>query len=114
VTKHAVLAGRGIAVMPFYPVRNAVEAGLAEVVLDDVTLAPIPVHAVSLVGSRTPSRVRWLVELLAQRLKKEVHLKRGPHPTVPHAPEQDHSAAAPRLVRVPRAARRARRLEPQP
>jgi hypothetical protein len=29
VTKHAVLAGMGIAVMPFYHVRDAVEAGLA-------------------------------------------------------------------------------------
>jgi DNA-binding transcriptional LysR family regulator len=72
VTKHAVLAGMGIAVMPFYYVRDAVEAGLAEVVLDDFTLAPIMAHAVWPSGSRTPSRVRRFVDLLAQRLKKEV------------------------------------------
>jgi len=40
VTMHAALAGMGIAVIPFYHVREAVEAGLAEIVLDDFTLAP--------------------------------------------------------------------------
>ena len=72
VTVHAVLAGMGITVIPFYHVREAVEAGLAELVLDDFTLAPIPVHAVWPSGSRTPSRVRRFVELLARRLKKDV------------------------------------------
>ncbi len=72
VTMHAVLAGMGIAVMPFYYVREAIQSGLAEVVLDDFTLAPIPAHAVWPSGTRTPSRVRRFVELLAQRLKKEV------------------------------------------
>ena len=72
VTRHAVLAGLGIAVMPFYYARGSVETGLAEVVLDDFTLAPIQAHAVLPSGSRTPSRVRRFVDLLAQRLKKEV------------------------------------------
>jgi DNA-binding transcriptional LysR family regulator len=72
VTKHAVLAGMGIAVMPFYYVRDTVEAGLTEIVLDEFTLVPIPAHAVWPSGSRTPSRVRRFVDLLAQRLKKEV------------------------------------------
>jgi DNA-binding transcriptional LysR family regulator len=72
VTVQAVLAGMGIAVMPFYYAREAVETGLAEVVLDDFTLAPITAHAVWPSGSRTPSRVRRFVDLLAQRLKKEV------------------------------------------
>jgi DNA-binding transcriptional LysR family regulator len=71
VTKHAVLAGMGIAVTPFYHVREAVEAGLAEVVLADFTLAPMPAYAVWPSGTRTPSRVRRFVELLVQRLKKE-------------------------------------------
>ncbi len=72
VTMHAALGGMGIAVMPFYYVRQCVETGLAEIVLDDFTLAPIPAHAVWPSGSRTPSRVRRFVDLLAQRLKKEV------------------------------------------
>ncbi len=72
VTMHAALGGMGIAVMPFYYVRQFVETGLAEVVLDDFTLAPIPAHAVWPSGARTPSRVRRFVDLLAQRLKKEV------------------------------------------
>jgi DNA-binding transcriptional LysR family regulator len=72
VTMHAALGGLGIAVIPFYYVRRVVEAGLAEIVLDDFTLAPTPAHAVWPSGSRTPSRVRRFVDLLAQRLKKEV------------------------------------------
>src|SRR5580698_2186486 len=39
VTMHAVLAGMGVAVMPFYYVREAITTGRAEVVLDDFTLA---------------------------------------------------------------------------
>jgi DNA-binding transcriptional LysR family regulator len=72
VTMHAALDGMGIAVMPFYYVRQSVEAGLAEVVLDDFTLAPIPAHAVWPSGARTPARVRRFIDLLAQQLKKEV------------------------------------------
>jgi DNA-binding transcriptional LysR family regulator len=72
VTMHAALAGMGIAVLPFYHVREAVEAGLAEIVLDDFTLAPIPAHAVWPSGSRTPSRVQRFVDFLTRRLKKEV------------------------------------------
>ncbi len=72
VTMHAVLAGMGIAVMPFYLMREAIETGLAEVVLDDFTLAPIPAHAAWPSAARTPSRVRRFVDLLAQRLKKEI------------------------------------------
>src|SRR5450432_25655 len=72
VTMHAALDGMGVALMPFYHVRQYVETGLAEVVLDDFTLAPMPAHAVWPSGARTPSRVRRFVDLLAQRLKKEV------------------------------------------
>jgi DNA-binding transcriptional LysR family regulator len=72
VTMHAALGGMGIAVMPFYYVRQFVETGLAEIVLDDFPLAPIPAHAVWPSAARTPSRVRRFVDLLAQRLKKEV------------------------------------------
>jgi DNA-binding transcriptional LysR family regulator len=72
VTMHAALAGAGIAVMPFYYARESVEAGAAEVVLDDYTLEPVPAHAVLPSGSRTPSRVRRFIDLLVQGLKKEV------------------------------------------
>jgi DNA-binding transcriptional LysR family regulator len=72
VTMHAALDGMGIAVMPFYYVRQYVETGLAEVVLDDFTLTPISAYAVWPSGARTPSRVRRFVDLLAQQLKKEV------------------------------------------
>jgi DNA-binding transcriptional LysR family regulator len=72
VTMRAALAGMGIAVIPFYHVREAVKAGLAEVVLDDFTLAPTLAHAVWPSGSRTTSRVRRFVDFLVQQLKKEV------------------------------------------
>jgi DNA-binding transcriptional LysR family regulator len=72
VTMHAVLAGMGIAVIPLYHVREAVAAGLAEVVLDDFTLAPIFAHAVWPSGTRTPSRVRRFVDHLVRRFKREV------------------------------------------
>ncbi len=72
VTMRAVLAGMGIAVMPFYHAREAVETGLAEIVLDDFTLEPTTAHAIWPSGSRTPSRVRRFVDLLVQRLKREV------------------------------------------
>jgi DNA-binding transcriptional LysR family regulator len=72
VTMQAVLAGMGISIIPFYHVREAVEAGRAEIVLDDFTLTPIPAHAVWPSGSRTPSTVQRFVDLLARQLKKIV------------------------------------------
>jgi DNA-binding transcriptional LysR family regulator len=72
VTMHAVMAGMGVAVIPFYHAREAVKAGLVEILLDDFTLAPIQAHAVWPSGSRTTSRVRRFVDLLAERLKKQV------------------------------------------
>ena len=72
VTMHASLGGMGIAVMPFYYARQFVETRLAEIVLEDFTLAPTPAHAVWPLGSRTPTRVLRFVDFLAQRLKREV------------------------------------------
>ena len=72
VTMHAMLSGMGIAILPFYHARETLQMGLAEVVLGDFTLAPTTAHAVCPLGSRTPSRVRRFVDLLAQRLKMEV------------------------------------------
>jgi DNA-binding transcriptional LysR family regulator len=72
VTLQAVLAGMGIAVVYFFQMREAIESGRAEVVLDDFTLPASPVHAVLPSNERTPARVRRFVDLLAQRLKKEI------------------------------------------
>ena len=72
VTMRAVMAGMGVAAIPFYHAREAVKAGLVEILLDDFTLAPILAHAVWPSGSRTTSRVRRFVDLLAERLKKQV------------------------------------------
>jgi DNA-binding transcriptional LysR family regulator len=72
VVNHAVLAGMGVAVVPYFHVREAVESGLAEVLLGDYTLPQTPVHALWRAATRTPTRVHRFVDLLAQRLKKEV------------------------------------------
>jgi DNA-binding transcriptional LysR family regulator len=72
VTMHAALAGIGIATMPFYHVRHCVESGLAKVVLDDFTLAPIPAYAVWPSGARPPSRVRRFIDLLTRQPKTEL------------------------------------------
>lgn len=71
VVKHAMLAGLGIAVAPFFHYREAVHAGEAELLLGDYTLPQIPVHAVWPASLKSPTRVRRFVDLLAQRLKKE-------------------------------------------
>ncbi|APR80389.1 Transcriptional regulator, LysR family protein [Minicystis rosea] len=72
VTNHAVLAGLGIAIAPFFQLRDAIERGEAEILLDEYLLAPVPVHAVWPSEARTPTRVRRFVELLAGRLRKEI------------------------------------------
>jgi DNA-binding transcriptional LysR family regulator len=72
VVKRAMLSGLGIAVAPFFHFREAVEAGHAEMLLGDYTLPPIPVHAVWPASPQSPARVRRFVDLLAQRLKKEL------------------------------------------
>jgi DNA-binding transcriptional LysR family regulator len=72
VNNHAAIAGLGLAITPFFQVRDAVEAGRLEIVLPDFALAPAPVHAVMPSDAQTPARVRRFVELLAQRLKKEL------------------------------------------
>jgi DNA-binding transcriptional LysR family regulator len=72
VTMHAALAGMGIAVMALYYVREHIEAGQLEVVLDEFKLATIPAHAVWHAGARTPARLRRFIDLLAQHLKKEL------------------------------------------
>ncbi|AKU95717.1 Transcriptional regulator, LysR family [Labilithrix luteola] len=72
VVKHAMLSGLGIAVAPFFQFREAVEAGHAEILLGDFTLPQIPVHAVWPASPKSPARVRRFVDLLEQRLKKEL------------------------------------------
>jgi DNA-binding transcriptional LysR family regulator len=72
VTNHAAIAGLGVAIAPFFQVRDAIEAGLVEILLADFALSPVPVHAVLPSGAQTPARVRRFVELLAERLKKEI------------------------------------------
>jgi DNA-binding transcriptional LysR family regulator len=72
VTMHAALAGIGIATLPFYHVRQCIESGLAEVILDGFTLPPVPAYALWPSGARPPLRVRRFVDLLTQQLKKEL------------------------------------------
>ena len=72
VVNHAVVAGMGIAIAPFFQVREAIEAGQVEVLLDELTLPQVPVHALWAATIRTATSARRFVDRLAQRLKKEV------------------------------------------
>lgn len=71
VVNHAVLAGLGVAVAPIFHMRAAIEAGQAEVILGDFTVPPVALHAIW-TASRPPTRVRRFVDLLTQRLRREL------------------------------------------
>ena len=72
VVNQAAIAGLGIAVIHFWLVRDAIEAGSVEVLLGEFSLPPLPVHALWPAAPRVPARVKRFVDLLAERLKKEI------------------------------------------
>lgn len=72
VVNHAVLAGLGIAIVPVFQMRAAIEAGQAEILLEDFTLPPSPVHAVLASTGRAPIRVRRFIDLLTNRFRRDL------------------------------------------
>ena len=72
VVTNAVLAGMGIAVLPYWLVREAIENGKLEVVLDEYTLLPTPVNALWPAAPRVPTRVKRFVDHLRARLKRDL------------------------------------------
>ena len=67
----AACHGLGIGYGPFWQVRDLVDQGALEVVLDDFEPPPIPIHAVFPPSGMPPAKTRLFVDLLAEKLKDE-------------------------------------------
>lgn len=64
----AVLLGAGLGLVPLWQVRDEVDHGRLELVLNDYEPSPIPVHAVWPGNTATPARTKLLVDALVTRL----------------------------------------------
>lgn len=72
VVYNAVIAGLGIANMPFWLAQDAIAAGQLEVVLENYSLPPNELHALWPDGPRLPARVRRFVDMFHARMKREL------------------------------------------
>lgn len=68
---HAVLAGAGLAVLPMWLVKSAVESGHLERVLAAFERPRTPVHAVLSTKGAPPNKVRAFIEFLSVRYQEE-------------------------------------------
>jgi DNA-binding transcriptional LysR family regulator len=67
----AVACGAGLGWAPLWLVRDLVDRGEVEIVLEEFELAPVPIHAVWL-PTRTPlAKAQLFADLLAARLRRE-------------------------------------------
>lgn len=65
----AVEQGLGLGFSPLWQIKDLIDAGKVETVLEDFEPAPVPIHALWLEG-RTPSaKIRRFLDLLGERLK---------------------------------------------
>jgi DNA-binding transcriptional LysR family regulator len=67
--RDAVLAHMGVALMPCFLLRPEIESKAVEVLLNDWTLPPVPLHAVWASGRNLPRKARVFLEFIEQRLK---------------------------------------------
>ncbi|MBA2676424.1 MAG: LysR family transcriptional regulator [Ramlibacter sp.] len=67
----AVLHGAGIGLAPLWQVREDIDGGRLEMLLQEHEPPPIQVSAVWPNGSRTPVRTRYFIDMLAHRLSGE-------------------------------------------
>jgi DNA-binding transcriptional LysR family regulator len=63
--------GLGIGYGPFWQIRDLVDEGALEVILDDLEPPPIPIYAVFPPSGMPPAKTRSFVDLLAEKLKDE-------------------------------------------
>jgi DNA-binding transcriptional LysR family regulator len=63
--------GLGIGYGPFWQIRDLVDEGALEVILDDFEPPPIPIYAVFPPSGMPPAKTRSFVDLLAEKLKDE-------------------------------------------
>jgi DNA-binding transcriptional LysR family regulator len=69
-TNAAAAQGLGVAFGPLWQVRELVDRGAVEIVLDDFEAARVPIHAVWR-PTRTPlAKARLFADLLAARLRR--------------------------------------------
>lgn len=67
----AALAGFGIARLLSYQIAPQVQAGRLKIILQDFELSPMPIHVVHREGRYGSARIRWFVDLIAGRLRKD-------------------------------------------
>jgi DNA-binding transcriptional LysR family regulator len=93
--REAMLAGLGLAVLPFFMVARDVAEGRAELVLEGLRRADIGIYAVFASGRGLPLRVRALVEWL-QRHFARPDWREGEHPCTRAASARSSSTARPK------------------
>jgi len=67
--REAVLAHMGVALMPCFLLRPEIANKAVDVLLDDWTLPPVPLHAVWASGRNLPRKARVFLEFIEARLK---------------------------------------------
>jgi DNA-binding transcriptional LysR family regulator len=71
-TAHAAAChGLGIGYGPFWQIRDLVDHGALQIVLEDFEAPPIPIQAVFPPSGMPPAKTRLFIDLLADRLKGE-------------------------------------------
>ena len=63
--------GLGLGRTPFWQIRDLVDQGVVEVILEEFEPARLPIHAVWPATKLPASKVRLFADALAQRLKNE-------------------------------------------
>ncbi|KPW69426.1 Regulatory protein, LysR substrate-binding protein [Pseudomonas cannabina] len=69
----AALQGWGLTQVPFYQIREHLQDGRLESVLDAFEITPEPVHVVYLEGRRGSSKVRAFVDFCVSALRHDLH-----------------------------------------
>lgn len=74
---HAARLGWGFTRVLSYQAAEAVARGELEIVLDEYSTAPLPIHLLYQDGARLPAKVRSFVDHCAQRLRADPALRTG-------------------------------------
>jgi DNA-binding transcriptional LysR family regulator len=76
----AVKLGLGIARLLSYQAAAALAAGELQLVLEDYTTAPVPIHIVHRDSRHGSARIRSFVDLMVQRLRADAFLQSASAP----------------------------------
>lgn len=72
---YAAVQSGGLTQVPHYQIREHLQAGRLECVLQAFEIAPEPVHVVYLEGRRGSSKVRSFVDFCVEALRKDLHFE---------------------------------------